>query len=343
MKKVSLPDPRQFFREATPEGKLRVLVAIAARAPSYCNLQPWRVKIAGRTAEVLINFQKELPCSDPKRRQLYISMGCFLENLFVAAAAFSVRFQFSLFPDPLLQETHLARFVVTQFPPEQQEEENCCRGAIEAIFNRRNNLLPFSAQLPPEGFLKWAQTLSDNEVNVTFITDEAQRATIVRAGADAIRDALAQKKIQKEFQEVIGHSLALHCNSAGEYSFVQRVLRKLLIASRGHTKSFAEHQQRIVARFLRYTPAFGIISTSTDDIAAWVRAGMIFEKISLRAERKGMQTGIYSFPIEIGRHYEALQEAAGTLFRPQVLFRIGYSKSRPHLTPRLPVAHLLVK
>ncbi|RMD60274.1 hypothetical protein D6833_10010 [Candidatus Parcubacteria bacterium] len=343
MKKVSLPDPKQFFREATPEGKLKVLVAIAARAPSYCNIQPWRVKIAGRTIEVFANFQKELPCTDPKRRQLYISMGCFLEHLTAAAAAFSLRFQLTLFPNPSSQETHIARFLVAQFSPAGKEEKECCQEAMRALLARRNSLLPFTAQLPPVAFLQWARALSDDELNVAFVTDPAGRNAIVEAGTAAIADALAQEGVQKEFREVVGHSLSLQCNSAVEYSTLQQLLRKFLLAARGHTKSFAAHQKRIVARFLRYTPAFGIVSTSTDDVGAWVRAGIAFEKIAIRAERKGIRTGIYSFPVEVGRYYEILQDAAGTLFRPQVLFRIGYSKVRPHLTPRLPVARLFLK
>jgi hypothetical protein len=61
------------------------MVEFAIKAPSGHNTQPWKFRINERSIEVLPNFTKSLPIVDGNNRELYISLGCALENLCITA------------------------------------------------------------------------------------------------------------------------------------------------------------------------------------------------------------------------------------------------------------------
>jgi len=60
----------------------------AALAGSSHNSQPWKVEVSGNhVIRLYADTTRELPVVDPKRRELYISLGAFIENLKLAAGA----------------------------------------------------------------------------------------------------------------------------------------------------------------------------------------------------------------------------------------------------------------
>lgn len=59
----------------------------AALAPSPKNSQPWAFKIANEKIFVLADLDRHVGQLDPTRRQLFLSIGCAIENLTLAAMA----------------------------------------------------------------------------------------------------------------------------------------------------------------------------------------------------------------------------------------------------------------
>jgi hypothetical protein len=63
------------------------LVYYAALAANGHNTQPWKFAIKDNAIEVHPDYSRRLPVVDPHDRELWISLGCSLENLLVAARA----------------------------------------------------------------------------------------------------------------------------------------------------------------------------------------------------------------------------------------------------------------
>ena len=61
------------------------LVAQAVKAPSGHNTQPWRFRQNGSVVEIHPDFDRRLPVVDPDDRELFVSLGCAVENLCLAA------------------------------------------------------------------------------------------------------------------------------------------------------------------------------------------------------------------------------------------------------------------
>jgi hypothetical protein len=78
---------QSFVQEATMSAQLRELVRYATLAASGHNAQPWKFAIQRDAIEIHPDYTRRLPVVDPADRELWISLGCALENLLVAAHA----------------------------------------------------------------------------------------------------------------------------------------------------------------------------------------------------------------------------------------------------------------
>lgn len=61
------------------------LVSKAVKAPSGHNTQPWKFRQNESAVEIHPNFDRRLPVVDPDDRELFVSLGCAVENLCLAA------------------------------------------------------------------------------------------------------------------------------------------------------------------------------------------------------------------------------------------------------------------
>ena len=61
------------------------IINYAVKAPSGHNTQPWFFTIHENSIVVAPNFERRLPAVDPDNRELFISLGCAVKNLCIAA------------------------------------------------------------------------------------------------------------------------------------------------------------------------------------------------------------------------------------------------------------------
>src|SRR3989344_5304350 len=88
-------DPRyvhkeDFFSLQKPKEKIKFLLNYAILAPSTHNSQPWLFKIDNSSCKIFYDPRKAIKEADPVERDLYISFGCLIENLVIAAKYFGV-------------------------------------------------------------------------------------------------------------------------------------------------------------------------------------------------------------------------------------------------------------
>lgn len=84
-------DLAELTLPAGSELPLKSLCAAAMRAPSVQNSQPWLFNIESSRIILLADMSRHIPALDPTARQLFLSAGCALENIDVAARASGLR------------------------------------------------------------------------------------------------------------------------------------------------------------------------------------------------------------------------------------------------------------
>jgi nitroreductase len=72
----------------TLEDKAAFLLRYAILAPSSHNSQPWSFSLERDGVAIVPDLRRWLPEADPDQRELYLSLGCALENLLIAAEHF---------------------------------------------------------------------------------------------------------------------------------------------------------------------------------------------------------------------------------------------------------------
>jgi hypothetical protein len=79
--------------------RLRFLVRYALLAPSTRNTQPWKFRIGADEIGIFVDPARWERIADADQREMYISAGCALENLVIAAAHFGYRPTVETLPD----------------------------------------------------------------------------------------------------------------------------------------------------------------------------------------------------------------------------------------------------
>lgn len=79
---------------------LQTLIALACRAPSVHNSQPWRWTLQGQELRLYADLRHAVPVADPQGRQMIISLGIVLHHLQAASAAHGWATDISRLPNP---------------------------------------------------------------------------------------------------------------------------------------------------------------------------------------------------------------------------------------------------
>src|SRR3989449_3368033 len=136
-------EPWRRWRSDPSEGPL-ALVRAAILAANPHNSQPWLFRVGASRIDLFADPARDIGAVDPDHREMYIGLGCALENLLLAAGARGLAWRLALMPDRA-HATHVARIDLTPGPRATSE-------LYEAIPHRHTNRGPYdrSRAVPPE-------------------------------------------------------------------------------------------------------------------------------------------------------------------------------------------------
>jgi hypothetical protein len=181
-------EPWKTWRTDATDGALS-LVRAAILAASPHNTQPWRFSVSPSRIDLFADTSRNIGAIEPDRREMYIGLGCALENLLLAAKADGYGYRLRLMPDSG-DPTHVAQVDLTADEPETTE-------LYQAIPRRHTNRGPYdtSRSITPE-VLKTIQELGIEmpDVTVFWYADNQERSRIGDLIIQATEAIIADKQ-----------------------------------------------------------------------------------------------------------------------------------------------------
>jgi hypothetical protein len=304
-------------------------------APSSHNSQPWKFTVGDGSILVTPNEHRALSVSDSNQRQLFISLGCAIENIIVAADYYNLR-------SDLVHSSEggtLITFV------EEMRREKDEQHLIFSILRRHTNRNPYisSEEINPD-FLNRLHRLSTADIQVNFIGKGKRHAEIADVVIQAGITAMENKGFRQELSRYIKTNFTY--SSVGMPAFGMGIPTVVSLAAPSmvrHINMNKLARKKDEALLKMYTPIFCIVSTRGDNIQSWLDSGRIFERITLEAEKQNIKTAPMAAAIQIGEFYRELQSILSSTFRPQVFARMGYTSIVTPHSPRLSMREVTLR
>jgi hypothetical protein len=316
--------------------QLKFLLKYAVLAPSGPNTQPWKFSINDDQVSLIADFTRSLPSVDPTDRTLYISHGCLLTNLLVAAEHFGFGYNLKCLPEGLSGD----RTAAVQFFKEPAEQK--FPDLFREITKRHTNRMKYEDRaIEDETLLRLKDCVNKDGFKLDIITDKEGRTEMADILARAHKIQLGNKAFRKELASWVRPNTSDAMDGLPGYSFGYSDFESFFGSFIFGTFDMSKSRARIETSYMEESPVVAVLSTQKEDKLTWIKAGVLFETLFLTATKLGVRFDLFSQPIAIPQLRDKMAKILDTNY-PQILIRMGYAEPSKH-TPRRPVEDVLTK
>jgi len=314
--------------------RLHSLVRYATLAANGHNTQPWKFTLQQDAIEIHPDPSRRLAVVDPENREMWISLGCALENLLVAARASGLAPEVT-YPDDA--EVIRIRLTADTLQPGP---------LFDAIPQRQNTRSEYNGQPIPAADFDRLQALPlEAGINLCFVSAGAELETVVEYVNQGNLSQYADRAFVDELitwlrfnkREALASLDGLYSICSGNPE-VPRWLGQMFVAG---TKP--QQQAETDAKKLRSSSAAVVIASAAETKSNWVRAGQVYERLALQTTALGIKSAFLNQPIEVAAirsQFASAMELGKN--QPQLLMRLGYAAAMPR-SLRRPVEQVLVQ
>ncbi|RDH78296.1 NAD(P)H nitroreductase [Mycolicibacterium moriokaense] len=301
-------------------------VALACRAPSLHNSQPWRWVLDGHVLQLFVDTTRAPTHTDVTGRETLIGCGAVLDHFRVALAAAGWTANVDRFPNP----NNLHHLASIDFSPMEFVTDGH-RQRADAILLRRTDRLPFAA--PPNWYSferELRGTVGADEVRLDVVPDEL-RAELAEASqlTESLRlydspyhAELTNWTTDFELDDGIPRSALV---SAAESERVD-IGRNFPVTHNPERRTeIAEDHAKIV-----------VLSTYDDTRDDILRCGEMLSAVLLDATMAGLATCTLTHITEVPASRQILSTLIGASATPQVLVRVGQVPRLDNVAPPTP-------
>lgn len=305
------------------EGTIRTVLALASRAPSVHNTQPWRWLVGEESVHLYADLGRQLPNTDPDGRDLTLSCGAALNHCAVAFAAVGWQTKINRLPNPD-DPSHLAAIELSRSAADTVDI-----ALAAAIPRRRTDRRHYNSWSVPVGDIAlMAARAARNGVMLCQVEDTDKLHTLVTR---SVWDHMSHDYVV----ELTAWS-GRYASKAGvparntPRSDPQATIPGRLFAgpalSMPSGSSAAEDNAIVLA-----------LGTRNDDRVSQLRAGEATSIVLLTATSMGLATCPVTEPLEVAETREAVRtETFGDRGYPQMLLRVGWAPINADPLPSTP-------
>lgn len=305
--------------------KIELVLKYASHAPSSHNTQPWLVKLNDDKLIIGYNRDRYLTVADPNKRELFISLGCFIESIVLAGEDIGFKTDVKFIGD-------LPNNIVSIDLQPGQQGDNW----VKLLKLRRSDRRMYDNKTLEASFVKTIELLRrgnatiglfSSKVDIDFLANMTRKATFETMSRQDFREELAgwvRNNWTKKPDGMPGYTQGM----PGPVSLIA----KLVIKKNG---TVAKKQAKKDSQRISESNAIGLIQVKEESIRSWVDAGRLYQLVCLVSLKNDVKTSAISAAViqkdtskEISRHLQLAQ-------KPVALVRLGYKKGIVKPSPRL--------
>lgn len=294
-------------------------LAVASRAPSIYNTQPWTWSLQGDDAlHLRADPSRQLSVVDPDRHSLLMSAGAALAGVRIALRGLGRDSSVERHRDVEDPDLLATVRVIARVAPGHRDELRA-----SAVGSRFSDRRPFRAQPVPDDVLDTLEAAgSGPDVSIFFVRSEGayvKLAVAMSRGAQILRE-------DPEYLEELARWV--HDDDDHEDGFAKSAIphlppehpRRSDVALRDFGVDGGMHIDLDVDEH----PALAVITTTAFGSAACLQAGEAMMYFMVEAELHGVSTCAVSQAVDLPVFRSKLQALMGWTAHPQMIVRVGY-------------------
>ncbi|MEU4343882.1 NAD(P)H nitroreductase [Nocardia sp. NPDC023852] len=300
---------------------MKAALALAVRAPSVHNTQPWRFRIGERSVHIHLDPTRALTPTDPDQRDLVLSCGTALHHLRIALAAMGWSAVVHRLPNPA-DRNHLASI---ELVPNRPTMTDIALSA--AITDRRTDRRNYSSKPLPPGYLGLVTERAAEFGGVIRQAAYESRNRLV----EAMNAAARQHPEDPDYQLELAAWSGKHDTTDGAPA---RDTPPPHTSQRTPSQVFTPPRLVDSIREPDYAELL-VLGTAADDRLSRLRAGEAASAVLLTATNVGLATCLLTEPLQIPELRKKIRHGVlDDATFPQAIIRIGWL---PDDTPPLPM------
>jgi nitroreductase len=337
--------------QSAPSGQPLGLVSAAVLAANAHNTQPWLFAVTENRIEVFADMSRTIGTMDPLLREMHLSLGCAIENLYLAGPPNGLSTTMTLMPDSS-DPTHVASLALSPTAVSRSPlfdaitSRHTSRGAYDTTRQLTRGQLDAlrNVAAAPGTDLVWFTTAAQKQA-FGDLTVRATQAII----ADDQQSADDYRWYRSNWHDLQLHKDGITIDPSGQSKLIRAVSKLVPTSQQQNSDGWLAGTRDTQ---LPTAAAFGALTvTDRDDGAQLLEAGRAWQRMHLSAtvaglalqplcqicERADREVSAGLHP-EFGDAIAALLPA-GT--HPVMTFRIGHPVAPSLASPRRPAADVI--
>ncbi|VVJ21768.1 Uncharacterised protein [Amycolatopsis camponoti] len=305
---------------------VKTAVAMAIRAPSVHNSQPWDWRVGHSSLHLYADPDRQLRETDPDGRDLILSCGAALHHLRIAFAALGWTAEVHRLPNPD-EPDHLAAITLQRHEATQDEV-----AMAAAIPRRRTDRRRHSSWTVPGGHVEAMAKAAALEGTVLQVTENSARYDLAIAIEEASRRHEADPAYRTELAAWSGRHFSpdgVPARNTPAPDDTPGALRARPFADPLLTQppdAKAEDDETVLL----------VLSTASDDRMSRLRAGEATSAALLTATAFGLSSCLLTEPLELPDVRESVAERVTGGSFPQMVLRVGWAPANADPLPATP-------
>lgn len=269
---------------------MREIIRHSTLAASGHNAQPWLFEISEGRIEIYPDYSRKLPSVDPQNRELWISLGCALENLCIAAKelGYDPQISYPLERECIRVDIYSMKAIegspFESIPLRQNTRTGYDRQKVDGQDLIKVEAIPLEQGIVVE--------ILDSDKKLEKVLEYVHAGNLVQIADSGFREELIHW-IRFNKRESLASLDGLDSRCLGLPPSPRWIGEGVM------RRTSPDKQATSDAKLLRSSAGVIVISSDSDSKSSWVRTGQVYQRLALMLTSLNIKSAFLNQPIEV--------------------------------------------